>query len=399
MSIYLDHHATTPLRPEVWEAMQRVERGDELHTNPSSTHKAGLTAARAVKVAREQLAGSIGARPEEILFTGGGSEAINLAIKGVAWSRPSGRNHFVSTRIEHHAVLHTLQWLEGQGYPVTLAPVDLKCRVSPEAVAEAIRPETALVSVMLVNNEVGSIQPVAEIGRVCRERGVLLHVDAVQALGKLPVSVEELGCDLLSVSAHKVYGPKGVGALYVRPGTPLVPLIHGGRQESGLRAGTQNVAGIAGFGEAVRLADTDREASWQHALAIREQFLRLPRELNAVRINGDPANVVPHCVSLTLLYCDAMTLSTNLSVRGIYVSVGSACTSGDVIPSHVLTAMGLSDQAAFCTIRLTSGRDTRVEDAGHAIDVIQELAAMLREVTMPEDIGKCTEDCPCFLTA
>lgn len=398
MSIYLDHNATTPLRPEVWEAMRAVEFADEPAANPSSTHRRGLSAARALKAAREQLAEAIGAHPTDIVFTGGGSEAINQALKGVAWALPAKRG-FVTTAIEHHAVLHSMDWLASQGARVTTLPVNLKCLVDPAAVAEAIGPDTALVSVMMVNNEVGAIEPVREIGAICRERGVLYHVDAVQALGKLPVNVEEIGCDLLSLSAHKLYGPKGVGALYIREGTPLAPLIHGGRQEAGLRAGTQNVAGIVGFGEAIRLAGAEREANWAHALEVREQFLRLPRELNAVRINGDPASVVPHCISLTLLYCDAMALSTNLSVRGICVSVGSACTSGDVIPSHVLKAMGLSDQAAFCTIRLTSGHDTTVEEAGAAIDAIIELAEMLREVTMPEDIGKCTEDCPCFLTA
>lgn len=399
MTAYLDNNATTPLRPEVWDAMARVEFGPEQTGNPSSTHRPGLAASRMVREAREVVARTIGADIEEIVFTGGGSEAINHALKGAVWASRKDRKHIVTTAVEHHAVLHAVEWLATQGCELTVVPVSLKCRVDPAAIAEAIRPDTALVSVMAVNNEVGTIQPVEEIGAICRERGVLYHVDAVQALGKLPLDVERIGCDLLSVSAHKLGGPKGVGALYIRKGTPLAPLIHGGRQESQRRGGTHNVAGIVGFGEATRLAEEERSAVLERWGELRGVLQRLPKELNAVRINSDPALTLPNCISATFLYCDGMALATNLSMRGIYVSTGAACSSGNVEPSHVLKAMGLSDLAAYCTIRFSLGYGTTRDECEEAVRVTKELVELLREVTMPEDIGRCTEDCPCFLTA
>jgi cysteine desulfurase len=398
MSIYLDYNATTPLRPEVWEAMEAVERGPALQTNPSSTHKAGLAAAKTVKEAKASVASHLGAEPDEIVFTGGGSEAINLAIKGRVWDAGPKGAHVITSAVEHHAGLHACLWLQSQGVEVSVLPVGMDGRLDPAAVEEALRPETCLVSLMHVNNEIGTIQPVAEVGRICRDRGVAFHVDAVQALGKVPVNVQDIGCDLLSVSAHKLYGPKGTGALYVRRGTGIQPLIHGGRQEGGLRAGTQNVAGIAGMAEAVRLAEDEREEFWQRAWRHRERLHRLPEELNAVRFNGSSEHQVPHCVSVTFLFCDAMGLATNLSMRGIYVSTGSACSSGDVTPSHVLKAIGLSDQAAFGTLRFSTGRTTTEEELEKAVEATKEIVDMLREITMPEDIGVCDEDCPCFLT-
>lgn len=399
MTIYLDHNATTPLRPEVWEAMAQVEFGSEMLRNPSSIHKAGIAAHRRLAQARAQIAEGLGAQPEEIIFTGGGTEAINLAIKGAVWASGKQRPHVISTTVEHHAVLHTLDWLQTTGVDVTLAPVSIRCQVDPESIADAITEETVLVSVMWVNNEVGAIQPVAEIGAICRERGVLLHVDAVQAVGKLPVDLTQVPCDLLSCSAHKLGGPKGVGALFVRRGTRLIPLVHGGPQERKLRAGTENLQGIVGFAEALRLALAERETNWQRWLILREELYRLPRELDAVRVNSDPALSVPNCVSMVFMFCDGMALATNLSARGVYVSTGSACTAGDLKPSHVLKAMGLSDRAAYGAIRFSMGRDTTHEDVTQAVDAVKEVVRRLRLVTAPEDIGKCKEDCPCFLVA
>lgn len=399
MGIYLDHNATTPLRPEVWEAMAAVEFGAPWTGNPSSVHEAGLGAFRRLAAAREQLAAGLGAQPGEIVFTGGGSEAINLALKGAAWARGADRPHFVSTRAEHHAVLHSLEWLQhAHGARVTLLPVDERCLLEPAAVAEAIEPDTVLVSVMMVNNETGAIQPVAEVGALCRERGVLLHVDAVQALGKLPVDVEEIGCDLLSCAAHKLGGPKGVGALYVREGTRLAPLVHGGPQEGQLRAGTQNVQGAVGFAEAVRLAEQEREGNRARWLELRTILHRPVDELDAVRLNSAPDVTVPNCVNLTFMYCDGMALATNLSARGVWVSTGSACTAGDLAPSHVLQAMGLSDLAALSSVRFSMGRATTREEVEQAAAITAETVARLRLLTAPEDIGKCGDDCPCFVT-
>lgn len=398
MTIYLDHNATTPLRPEVWDAMASIEFGTELRGNPSSVHRVGVATMRQTAEARATVAAILGATGKEIVFTGGGSEAINLALKGAmrAAGRPGA--HLVATTVEHHAVLHALRMLEQDGCPVTLCAVDNTGRVDPAAVAAALTPETLLVSVMMVNNEVGTIQPVAEIGALCRERGVLFHVDAVQAVGKLPVNVGELQCDLLSFSAHKFNGPQGVGGLYVREGTALAPLIAGGPQEWKLRAGTQNVAGIVGLATALRLAENEREANWQHWLKLREILYRLPRELNAVRVNSHPDLTVPNVVNMTFMFCDGMALCINLSMRGICASTGSACTAGDLQPSHVLKAMGLSDLAAHGAARFSMGRLTTAEEVEQTVEVTRELVENLRLVTHPDDIGKCKDDCPCFLT-
>lgn len=398
MAIYLDHNATTPLRREVWEAMSAVEFGPEKRGNASSVHRVGVGTRQHIARARGAVAAALGASPDEIVFTGGGSEAINLALKGAFWGAGRTDVHLVSTTIEHHAVHHALHWLEGRGASVSLCPVDTTGRVDPESVAEAIKPDTLLVSVMLVNNEVGTVQPVAEIGAICRERGVMLHVDAVQGVGKLPVRVDELQCDLLSLSAHKIQGPQGVGALYVRRGTRLEPLVHGGPQEGRLRAGTENVAGIVGLGEALRLAETERDGNLARWRELREILYRLPRELDAVRVNSHPDLTLPNCVNMTFMFCDGMALTMNLSLRGICVSTGSACTAGDLTPSHVLKAMGLSDRAAHGAIRLSMGRDTTDEELETTVAVTKDVVESLRLVTKPEDIGKCKDDCPCFLT-
>lgn len=399
MTIYLDHNATTQMRPEVWDAMASVEFGQEPRGNPSSVHRSGVQASRLVGDARNAVAAILNAKPGEIVFTGGGSEAINLALKGVVSASPQ-RRHLVSTVIEHHAVLHSLESLQrDQGCSVTLCPVDLTARVDPATVAEAITPETLLVTLMYVNNEVGTIQPIREIGEICRQKGVLLHVDAVQAGGKLPLDVEQLNCDLLSLSAHKFGGPQGVGALYVRWGTPLSPLVDGGPQEHRLRAGTQNVAGIVGFAEALKLAEGEREGQLARWRDLREILYRLPRELDAVRVNSHPDLTLPNCLNMTFMFCDGMALCMNLSMRGICVSTSSACTAGDLTPSHVLKAMGLSDMAAHGAIRFSLGRFTTADELEQTVAVTKEIVGNLRLITKPEDIGKCNDDCPCFLTA
>lgn len=396
--VYLDHNATTPLRPEVWEAMGQARFGHSMASNPSSVHKAGLSARRLLSEARETIASELGAQPGEIVFTGGGSEAINLALKGVALAPGNEETHMVATTIEHHAVLHALQWLGARGVDIDFVGVDRHCRADPEAFRQAIRPNTALVSVMYVNNETGAIQPVEQIGAICRERGVLLHIDAVQAVGKLPVNVNDIPCDLLSCSAHKIGGPKGVGALYVREGTPLEPLVHGGPQESARRAGTENVMGIVGFAKALQLAGQEREDTWERWVGLRECLYRLPREMDAVRVNSHPDMTVPNCVNMAFIYCDGMALAMNLSVQGVYVSTGSACTSGDLQPSHVLRAMGLSDRAAHGALRFSMGPATTQDELETAIRAVRKTAERLRVITMPDDIGHCEDDCPCFVT-
>jgi cysteine desulfurase len=395
--IYLDHNATTPLRPEVWEAMQRVERGATPLRNPSSAHTAGLNARRALDDARERVAELLDAAPQEVVFTGGGSEAINFALKGTVWASGRAHPHVIATAVEHPATLQALAWLQAGGAQVSLLPVDAYGRVSPAAVEQALRPQTVLVSVMHVNNEVGVIEPVEEIARLCEKRGVALHVDAVQSVGKLSVRFSASGCTLLSCAAHKLGGPRGVGALLVREGARLTPLVHGGHQEGGLRAGTENVAGAVGFAEALALALDEREAVWARWLELRLGLLTLERDLNAVRVNSAPDLTVPNCVNLSFMYCDGMALATNLSAHGVYVSTGSACCAGSLTPSHVLKAMGLSDEAAHGALRLSMGRETTAAEVEETVRVTCEQVARMRELLGPGDIGKCGKDCACFL--
>lgn len=378
--VYLDHNATTPLRPEVWDAMGRVEFGQYMARNPSSLHQPGVAAQRLLAAARSEVAEAFGAVPEEIVFTGGGSEAINLALKGSYWAMGQERSHLVSTTIEHHAVHHALDWLESAGATVSLARVDGRGVLDLDAVSEVVTDRTLLVSVMLVNNETGVIQPVEKVGALCRERGALFHVDAVQAVGKLPVKVADIGCDLLSCSAHKLGGPKGVGALYVRRGTPLVPLIHGGQQERGMRAGTENVQGAVGFAAALRLALAERESHWANWLTLRRALYRLQDELPEVRLNSAPDLTVPSCVNMSFAGCDGMTLAVNLSARGLYISTGSACTTGDIRPSHVLKAMGLTDAEASSALRFSMGFATTADDVEQAVQITKDVVGLLRSV-------------------
>jgi cysteine desulfurase len=394
--IYLDHNATTPVRPEVAAAMSAVV-GDEMLTNPSSVHLAGRKAKRAVKAARQTVAEALGAQPTEIVFTGGGSEAINLAIKGIYFCHEAERPHVITTRIEHPAVLRTCEWLETLGATVTYLPVDNYGFVNPADVEAAITDRTILVSVMHANNEVGTIEPIAEIGAITKARGIPFHVDAVQTLGKVPIDVGELGVDLLSVSAHKIYGPKGIGALYVRTGTNLCPVVHGGGQEAGLRGGTENVPGIIGFAEAVRLAVAEMPENDRRYRELRAILTAIPGRLNAVRVNSPDHDCLPHVVNLSFLYADGMPIIMNLSMKGIYASVGSACASHEMNPSHVLMAMGLTEKAAFGSVRFSMGRSTTADDLEYVADQTIAIVEKLRKVTVPESIGKCDENCPCFL--
>jgi cysteine desulfurase len=395
--VYLDYNATTPVDPEVREAMLPF-LGEEFG-NPSSVHPLGRRARRAVEQARQQVAELLNASdPSEIIFTSGATEANNMALLGATLFAGHKTGHIVTTQIEHPCVMGVCQFLERWGFRVTYLPVDRQCRVPPESVLDALTDDTLIVSVMLANNETGTVQPVAEIAQLVKERrpDVLVHTDAVQAIAKVPVDVQALGVDLLSISAHKFYGPKGIGALYIRSGTKLEPLLRGGHQEHGMRAGTENVAGIVGLGKAAEIARRDFEVVTQHLWRLREKFLRLIDELPMTRLNGHRQFTLPSTANVCLLGADALAVQANLSQRGVCVSVGSACSSGSLKPSHVLRAMGLSELAAFCSVRFSWGKFTTEDDIDYAVEQTKEVVTLLREITLPEEIGVCDENCPCF---
>ena len=378
--IYLDHAATTPTDPAVVEAM--LPWLTEEFGNPAALYSLGLTAARAVQQARQTVASTIGADPEEIYFTSGGTEANNWAILGTAEAHQSKGRHLVTSAIEHHAVLEPMQFLAKHGYEVTLVPVDSAGLVDPDEVRKALRRDTILVSIMHANNEIGTIQPIAEIGRITRQAGVLFHVDAVQSLGKIPVNVEELGVDMLSASAHKFYGPKGVGFLYLRKRTRVTPLLHGGAQERGRRAGTLNVPGIVGMAKALELA---RERMQEDA--VREATLRdrlwegLGRSIEAIYLNGDPIRRLPNNLNVRLDGIEGESMILMLDMEGICVSSGSACTSGSLDPSHVLLALGIPPENAHGSLRVTLGRSTTEDDIDFFLQVFPPIVARLREIS------------------
>lgn len=382
--IYLDHAATSPVHPRVLEAMLPFLRG-EAFGNPSSVHAFGREARLAVERARDRIADRLGCRPSEIVFTGGGTESDNLALFGVheAVLRRGGRSrpHLVTTRIEHPAVLNAARRLEKLGCEVTYVGVDAFGCVDPDEVARAVRPETFLVSVMFVNNETGVVQPIQEIGERLRERGVPFHVDAVQALGAVDVRLDALAVDLMSFSAHKIGGPKGVGALYVSSRVRLAPQLCGGSQERGRRAGTENVAGIVGFAEAVDIAVSHLDERRRSFLAARSVLLdELCRRLgdDAVTVNGHPTEVAPHIVNVSFAGIPSDVMVWNLDLLGVAVSSGSACAAGAPEPSHVLEAMGLSDDVRCCAVRFSFGPDTRVDEIAAAAERIETFCRMFR---------------------
>lgn len=377
--IYMDHAATTPVRPEVWEAMLpyfSTEFG-----NPSSVYSWGRSARKALDSARDKVAALLGASASEIVFTSGGSEGANLAIKGVAWADQNKGKHIITSAIEHHAVLDTVLWLETQGFEVTILPVDEYGLVDPAQVEAALRPDTILVSIMYANNEVGTIQPISEIGALVRARGVRFHTDAVQTAGALDLNVDALNVDLLSISAHKFYGPKGVGALYVRKGVRLHPLIHGGGQEKRRRAGTENVAGIVGLAKAFELAQEEREAESARLQKLRDRLIEGLLQIPHTRVNGSLERRLPNNVSVCFEFIEGESLLLNLDLRGIAASSGSACTSGSLDPSHVLLAMGLSHEIAHGSLRLTLGRENTEADVDFMLQEIPGIVERLRAMS------------------
>jgi len=374
--VYLDHAATTPVDPRVLAAM--LPYFTEKAGNASSIHGFGQETRAAVEQARAEVAAVIGARPGEIVFTSGATEADNLAVLGVAYATEARGQHVVTSAIEHHAVLETCHVLKDRGYEVTVVPVDGRGIVDPDDVRRALRPETVLVSVMAANNEIGTLQPVADIGRAARERGILFHTDATQMAGALPIDVGTLPVDLLSVSAHKRYGPKGAGALYVRPGTPLRRIQHGGSHERGRRGGTENVPGIVGLGAALRLAGEEMEAERARLVELREQMIRGALEIPGAHLNGDPERRLPNNVHLSFAGTDSQSLVIGLDFRGVAASSGSACTSGSLEPSHVLTALGLPAELAAGAVRLTLGRGTTDADVGYALEALRDVVTGLQ---------------------
>lgn len=367
--IYLDHAATTPVKREVLESM--LPYFSSGFANASGVYASARSARSAVERARAQVASAIGAQRSEIYFTSGGSEADNWALVGALRARKD-KKRVITTKVEHHAVLNTCRMLEEQGAQVEYLGVDALGRVDPEAVRRAITPDTAIVSVMLANNEVGSIEPVAQIAAIAREHGVLMHTDAVQAVGHIPVDVDELGVDLLSMSAHKFYGPKGVGALYVRSGVRIDPLILGGAQERGLRAGTENVPAIAGMGAALEIACRELARNMERIASLREEMIRLiAQKLPGAHINGDRENRLPGNVHLSIDGMDSSLLLARLDMEGIAASAGSACASGSLERSHVLEAMGRSGRQA--DIRFSIGEDNTQEDIRAAVDALARI--------------------------
>jgi len=378
--VYLDHSATTPVRREVAEEMWRYLT--EIWGNPSSIHSWGREAKKGVEEARETIAELIGASPREIVFTSGGTEADNFAIIGSAYANQKKGKHIITSSIEHHAVLDACKFLEKQGFEVTYLPVSPEGLIRVEDFVEALRDDTILVSIMHVNNEVGTIQPVEEIGRICREKGILFHTDAVQSFGKIPVNVDVLNADLVSISAHKIYGPKGVGCLYIRRGTKIQKFTHGGGQERGRRPGTENVAGIIGFGKAAELAVKEMDKEAERLLKLRDKLANgIQEKISDVKLNGHPTKRLYNNVNISFRYVEGEALLLSLDMKGIAASSGSACSSGSLDPSHVLLAMGLPHEIAHGSIRMTLGRDNTEEDIEYVLEVLPEIVERLRAMS------------------
>ncbi len=376
--VYMDHSATTPVDPEVREAM--LPYFTEKFGNPSSLYTLGREARRAIEDARQKVADLIGAKREEVIFTGSGTEADNLAIKGIAFKNRKKGNHIITSSIEHHAVLNACKYLETQGFKVTYLPVSKEGLVNPADVEKAITPQTILITIMHANNEIGTIQPIEEIGIIAKEKNIAFHTDAVQTLGKIPVNVEAMNANLLSVSAHKIYGPKGVGALYIRKGTLIEPLFHGGGHERNLRSSTENVAGIVGFGKACELAK-QRLPEEAKLAELRDRLIKGVLEIKDSYLNGHPSKRLPNNANFRFSYIEGESMVLNLDMKGISASTGSACSSTSLEPSHVLLAIGLKPEDAHGSLRLTLGRGNTKEDVDYVLSVLPEVVNKLRMIS------------------
>lgn len=378
--VYLDNSATTPVKPEVLEAMLPYLKDE--YGNPSSIYRKAAAAEIAVRTAREQVAEALDASANEIFFTACGTEADNWAIKGVALANQKKGKHIITSQIEHHAVLHTVQYLEKMGFSVTVLPVDGEGKVSPDALRDAIREDTVLVSIMMANNEIGTVQPIRELAAIAKEKGVLFHTDAVQAVGSLAIDVKELGVDLLSLSAHKFGGPKGVGALYIKRGTRIDNFMHGGAQERNRRGGTENVAGIAGLGKAISLATANIEEKAARITALRDKLIAgIEKEIPHIRFNGHRTDRLPGNVNFCFQYIEGEALLLRLDAKGIAASSGSACTSGSLDPSHVLLALGLPHEIAHGSLRLSIGEQNTEEEIDYVLKVLPDIVNTLRQMS------------------
>ena len=390
--IYLDNAATTRTAPEVVEAM--IPFFTEMYGNPSAIYSLGSAGKKAINEARRTIAGAIGAKPEEIYFTAGGTEADNWAVKAAAESRSGKGKHIITTKIEHHAVLHSCAYLEKSGYEVTYLDVDGDGLVDTRALKEAVRPDTILISVMFANNEIGTIEPIREIGAIAREHGILFHTDAVQAFGQVPIDVEEMNIDMLSASAHKLNGPKGTGMLYIRSDVKIRSFVHGGAQERNRRAGTENVPGIVGFAAAVRRAQRIMEEKARKERELRDYLIgRIEREIPYCRLNGHREKRLPGNVNISFCFIEGESLLIMLDMRGVCASSGSACTSGSLEPSHVLLAIGLKHEEAHGSLRMTLSEENTKEELDQVVGHLKEIVQRLRDMSpLYEDFMKSRRD-------
>jgi len=376
----MDHNATTPVRSEVLAAMMPFFQ--ERFGNASSVHTFGQESRAPVEEARDHVAALIGARAGDVYFTSGGTESDNMAVKGIAFANRDRGNHIITTEIEHSAVLSSCAFLEQQGFSVTYLPVDRYGMVHADDVARAVTDRTILITIMHANNEIGTIQPIGDIGAVARDRGVYFHSDAVQSAGKVPIDVEASHIDLLSISAHKLYGPKGVGAIYIRKGIEIEPTNHGGHHEKNIRSGTENTTGIIGLGRAAELARDDQEAEARHLSGLRTKLQeRITEEIEDCRVNGHPEQRLPGTLNVSFPAAEGESLILSLDLKGIAVSSGSACTSGSIEPSHVLVALGLDPQTALSSLRFSLGRENTMRDVEYVMEYLPETVSRIREIS------------------
>ena len=379
-NVYLDYSATTPVKEEVLKEM--IPYFTEKFGNPSSLYDKGLEAKDAVNHAREQVAALINAEPREVFFTAGGTEADNWAVFGVCDKLREKGNHIITTKIEHHAMLHSCAFLEKQGFEVTYLDIDKDGRVDLEQLKNSITDKTILISVMMVNNEIGTVQPIKKIAQIAKEHKIIFHTDAVQALGNVPIDVKDLGVDLMSMSSHKIYGPKGEGALFIRKGVKISNYLHGGAQESGRRAGTENLTGIVGFGKAAELAKTNFEEHVKHCSSLRDYLVdRILKEIPDTILNGTMNGRHPGNANITFKYIEGESILLLLNQFGISVSTGSACSSKSLEPSHVLTALGVPVEMIHGTVRFTVGDFTTKEDIDYVVDALKTIVTRLRELS------------------
>lgn len=378
--IYLDYAATTPVHPKVIEVMQPYFI--DVFGNPSSLYSCGQEAKAAIEDARSKVAGLIGAHDPEIVFTSGGTEADNFAIKGIAFAHATSRSHIITTAIEHHAVLETCKFLERIGFNVTYLPVDEYGLVDPDDVKKSINRKTVLISIMYANNEIGTIEPIAKIGRIAKEAGIYFHTDAVQAIGHVPLDVNGLSVDLLSMSAHKLYGPKGIGALYIRKGVKMDPFMHGGAQEKGRRASTENVPGIVGFGKAVEIARQEMGQEAERLKNLCDILIKgLLARIEYCRVNGHPSKRLPNNVNVSIDSIEGESILMSLDLEDICASTGSACSSPSLEPSHVLLALGLSHEQAHGSLRFSLGKWTTVDEIEQVLDILPRIVTKLRKMS------------------